>query len=280
MITKVKNKKQIGGIVMAAAMAVALVVPTGVQAEESSETLSNIISELERRYENDSEYNRMCQDAPEMAEQYILDLAKEQLNNMNNRERYANSTGEQATCTVPVKKQTTTSNCSTATLLQTMYGLGLQGKISGSTAAEKMNTLYNYTSNKTAPGARVSSPSGKPLYVYEIANYLNSKLSVHKYSYTVGSSMSQSTFKRYVWNSLVNDRPVMLHAKTGYLDYYGSHNTSHYLSVDYYDKTNGKMRIKDCNYNSTYGGTHTVSVTDAYRTIHEESDRYLISNQP
>lgn len=32
MITKIKNKKRIGGIVMAAAMAVALVVPAGVQA--------------------------------------------------------------------------------------------------------------------------------------------------------------------------------------------------------------------------------------------------------
>ncbi len=246
----------------------------------ASDREDDLRDELLEEYADDPEFMRMCRDNPQLANEYIEDLVQDRLNQSNGISILSTDPyGKEAYCTVPVKTQTTATNCSAATLLQTMYGLGKQGNIVGSTDSAKQATLYNYTTNSSAPGARVESPAGTSLYVYEIVSYLNNQVSNCKYEYTVGTSLSLEQFKSRIWNSLVHNRPVMLHAKTKYLSYYNNTNLAHYLSLDYYNRENETVRIKDCNYNSTYGGSHSgVPVREAYYTIYKESGRYLIAN--
>lgn len=234
-----------------------------------------------KEFENNGEFARMQAYSSEVADAYIDELVKDRINQMNEASPLATDTyGKIAYCTVPVKKQTTTSNCSAATLLQTMYGLGKQSSISGSTDAQKMATLYNRYDNASAPGARRENGTGS-LYVYEIALYLNNFVVSHKYTYVnvKGQGVSQPQFQNKIWDSLVYNRPVLLHAITSPLSYYKGKKLYHYLSLDSYNRETGTVTIKDCNYDASYGGTHQVSVEEAYNSVTVEPDRYLIYGQ-
>lgn len=74
---------------------------------------------------------------------------------------------------------------------------------------------------------------------------------------------------------MVNIAPI-LHAKTQYLPYYDGHDSGHYIAVSEVDKTNGIVRLSDCNCNNDYYGVHVVSVGAAYEAIFQKSQRYLI----
>ncbi len=152
-------------------------------------------------------------------------------------------------------------------MLQTMYGLGKEDNIVGATNAQKQATLYNKTTHATAPGARMSNSSGS-LIVYDITVYLNKQISSRKYQYTLGANLSLPEFKNIVWDSLLYNRPIMLLVDTEEFDYYKGKAIDHYVSLDYYNKSSETIRIKDCNYDLTYGGTHTgVSIEEAYEAI-------------
>lgn len=165
-------------------------------------------------------------------------------------------------CTVPVKPQVTTNWCSFATMLQTLYGMGLENQVSGTTNYDKQQTLaapYNGT---------------LPL-VSEVTSDLNDYLSNYYYTYYPSYNLTESTFQQKVHSSLACGRPALLHAKTGSLDYYNGLNLGHYLSVDKSDTLADTMDIKDCHYNSTYGGAHTgVDLDQVYGTM--TAGRYLI----
>ncbi len=237
-----------------------------------------IREEIIEYYENDPEYIRMSENNPELADDYIDKLVQNKMDELQElKTRTTDTYGNVAYKTVPVITQSTTTNCSAATLLQTMYGLNKQNDVYGSTYAAKQATLYNYTSNSSAPGARIESSPGTSLWVYEIVSYLNNHLLSSYYSYRVGTSMNIDEFKTYIWTSLVHDRPVMLHAYTSSLSYYNGNALYHYLSLDSYNRNTGVVTIKDCNY-SSYGGSHTnVPVCEAYYAIRNVSGRYLIS---
>lgn len=270
-------KKGLFGIIFVAAFCLSLSLNVKAQDNDIEEEIKE---QILKEYENDKEFERMQAYSSEVADAYIDELVADRMNQMNAAAPMSTDTyGKIAFCTVPVKKQTTTSNCSAATLLQTMYGLGKQNSISGSTDAQKMATLYNRYDDAKAPGARRENVTG-PLYVYEIALYLNNFVSSYKYAYVEGQTISQPNFQNKIWNSLVHNRPVLLHAITSPLSYYGGEKLYHYLSLDTYNKETGKVTIKDCNYDSRYGGTHTqIPVEQAYGTIIIESGRYLIYGQ-
>lgn len=272
-----KRKKVLFGILFAAAFC--LVLPLNAKAQDN-DIEEEIREQILREYENNKEFARMQAYSSEVADAYIDELVADRMNQMNAAAPMSTDTyGKIAYCTVPVKTQTTTSNCSAATLLQTMYGLGKQNSISGSTDAQKMATLYNRYDNASAPGARRENGTGS-LYVYEIALYLNGFVSSYKYAYVEGRTLSQSDFQNKIWNSLVYNRPVLLHAITSPLSYYGGAKYYHYLSLDTYNRETYKVTIKDCHYDSRYGGTHTqVPVSEAYQAVYNESDRYLIYGQ-
>ncbi|MCI5620496.1 MAG: hypothetical protein MR355_02865 [Lachnospiraceae bacterium] len=90
------------------------------------------------------------------------------------------------------------------------------------------------------------------------------------------ANREQDTFENNIANSLTNSRPIVLHARTEYLTYYGGKSSGHYLSLDYVNRTSDLVRIVDCNYNGTYYGIHTnVSLSEAYAAI-SASGRYYI----
>lgn len=254
-----------------------------VEQEEADNVKEDIRRELLEEYAGDVEFQRFVEMNPEGAEAYIDELVEDLFARMSDSDVSVQSSGGKGTdayCTVPVKKQTKSNNCSAATILQTLCGLGIQNKVVGSTDSAKIDTIFNnYTTNKKAPGARTPNSPYTTLTVGEVTNYLNRFVSSYKYKFVLGEGLtSEKALGDLIWTSLLHNRPVLLHAKTGYLEYYGGHNSGHYLSVDWYCKTTGEVRIKDCNYQS-YGGSHIEPLAKVYNSIHEEDNRYVIVGQ-
>lgn len=171
-----------------------------------------------------------------------------------------------AACYVKLVPQIKTWWCGYATTLQTIYGLGLQGTVVGSTDAQKQTTIANEMGNPNDTA-----------YVYKIVNYLNSKLSSSKYYYTLGSGQTKQSFATLIGLSLMRNRPVVLHARTGSLPYYNGLDLYHYLSVDAINVTGDSVRIVDCHYNVPYQGVHYVNIDQALRTV-SPAGRYIILN--
>ena len=222
----------------------------------------------------------MLKDNPDVAAQYVESLVEDLYKiSQESSATSANSNGTEATCTVPVKTQTKSNNCSAATILQTLYGLGKQSKVVGATDSAKQNTIFNnYTTNTSAPGARNPSSTDDTLTVSEVTVFLNKFVSTHKYQFKVGKSLSQPEFESLIWNSLVHNRPVLLHARTEFLEYYKGVSKKHYLSLDRYTKSTGKVRIKDCNYDKNYNGQHVETAERAYWCVNKIAGRYIISS--
>ncbi len=115
-------------------------------------------------------------------------------------------------------------------------------------------------------------------YVYQVVNALNKYNKYNqKYIYASGATMSLNTFENNVANSLTACRPVILHARTEHITYYGGHSSGHYISLDYINRTTDMVRLVDCNYSNVYYGIHSnVDLSDAYDSIASSSGRYLI----
>lgn len=279
---KIVNQILILCIIMISCMNVVAANKTGTADDnvQDSKLKEEIRNELLEEYADDKEFQMYMKMNPEAAAAYIECLVEDLITRMNETEVNSSSNGKEASCTVPVKTQTTSVNCSAATILQTLYGLGKQGSVAGSTDSAKQSTIFNnYTNNKTAPGARDPKSTNTTLTVSEVTTYLNRFVSSPVYKYVAGSGTGEESFKSIIWRSLVNNRPVLLHAKTEYFDYYDGHDSKHYLSLDWYSKESGKVRIKDCNYNSKYNGSHVVSWREAYNSIKKKAGRYIIAGQ-
>lgn len=249
-------------------------------ADSTKEDIRKVLLE---EYADDVEFQHYSEMDPEGAETYINELVEDLFNRMSDCGVSVQSSGGKGTeayYTVPVKKQTKSNNCSAATILQTLYGLNKQNSVIGSTDSAKQDTIFNnYTTNKSAPGARDPKSTRDTLAPYEIANYLNRFVSSYKYKFTEckDGQDDKSKFKSIIWNSLIHNRPVILHARTEAFDYYGGHASGHYLSLDWYGKDVDNVRIKDCNYNSQYGGSWIVTVKEAYNSV--KKGRYVIAGQ-
>lgn len=173
--------------------------------------------------------------------------------------------GQNLSTNVKLIQQTTTYNCGPTSALQVLHGMSRQGAVSGSTDAQKIQTLMN-DCGTTADGT----------YVYKLKDCLNKYSTNASYQYMEGSSMTQAQFQAKLETSLCYNIAPILHARTQYLPYYGGHVSGHYIAVSEVDKTNGTVRLSDCNCNNDYYGVHVVSVGAAYESISEESQRYLI----
>lgn len=163
-------------------------------------------------------------------------------------------------------RQTNHYNCGPTTVLQTLYGLNGEENVPGSSDSAKINYIENEYD--------VNSHNG--MLVYRVAQAVNKySRSNYNYTYVEGSRLSKSEFIQRVANSLIKDKPVILHARTGYLGYY-DYDTGHYISLSSLDKQNGKIGLVDCHYNNRYYGLHYVPISEAYDSISKQSGRYLI----
>jgi len=168
---------------------------------------------------------------------------------------------------VPLITQSLTNNCGSASTLQTLYGLGKQNAISGSTDTAKQTTLN---------GSSYLNLGNDGIMVYRIADLLNSaaiKVGIG-YAYVDGSTLSATQIQNLIWDSLAKNKPVILHARTQYLNYYNGHQSGHYIVVYGLDKYNGRVALADCNYNSAFGGFRTASINEVKAAL--PAGRYLI----
>ena len=161
-------------------------------------------------------------------------------------------------------KQTETYNCGPATILQTLHGIGCADAVSGSNDDEKVNNLTKECK---------SDSNGTMVYI--VTNVLNSYCN-KGYIYEVCTNMAMDTFEAKIAASLTAGRPVLLHAKTGGFKYYGGKNSGHYISLDYINRTTKMVRVVDCNWDDKYYGVHEVTLEEAYKSVHEESGRFII----
>jgi hypothetical protein len=162
-------------------------------------------------------------------------------------------------------KQSKKYNCGSAAVLQTLYGRGKASSVSGSSDSAKMqtlDTLYDVDKDRS-------------MYVYRAVNALN-KYSGASYVYEEGSKMTKGQFEDRIANSLMQWKPVVLHAKTGRLSYYKNKDVGHYISLDYVNRTTQTVRLADPNYDNSYFGIHYVPLKEAYESISCNSVRYLI----
>lgn len=237
-----------------------LISSSGVYAEENN---SELFEQLLEERANDTMFIKEMRESPETAYEMINQILEERTSISIKSGSYS-----EASCYVPAIMQSETWYCGYATTLQTIYGLGLETTVSGSNNDEKQDTIAN----------AMGSPSSSAV-VYKIKNYLNEKITSSKYIYTEveDANWSQLSFSNEVAGSLMLNRPVILHAKTGTLSYYNGKNINHYLSVDYINNYKNTVRIKDCHYNTKYFGSHTVPTSEAFGTVNLPG-RYIIYN--
>lgn len=222
------------------------------------------LQDVYEAYKDDKQFQLMRED---YGDEYAINFLQDVFD-MSNQVQTCGGGGNICYQYVTNIKQTADNNCGPTTTLQTLYGLGSASNVSGSTTAAKIATI----SNESQIATRGS------MYVYEVVNSLNKykPSGIGSYVYAVGTSMTLYGFESNIANSLTACKPVILHAKTGSLTYYGNKNIGHYLSVDYINRTTDMVRIVDCNNNDTYYGIHNVPLSEAYGTITSSSDRYLI----
>lgn len=212
-------------------------------------------------YKNDTQFKLMLEDYGEdYAESFLWDV-------YNERNKISVKGGGGNICYQYVTNicQTTGSNCGPTTVLQSLYGMGSQGKVSGTTDAQKIQNIMNSYQES--------------MMVYQIRDALNTYKpnGIGNYTYATGSSMTLNGFEEKVANSLTYCKPVVLHAKTKSLSYYNNANYYHYISLDYINRSTHQVRLVDCHYNASYRGAHYVNSSEAYGCITPSGEtRYLI----
>lgn len=219
--------------------------------------------EVYQEYKSDEQYQMMEAEYGEAYADAFLDDVVRSRNAIMTRGGGGNECYQYVTNIM----QTKTYNCGSTTTLQTLYGLNSASAVTGSTNTDKISTLdkeYNVDSQGN-------------MMVYQVVNALNKYNKGNQtYIYAEATNMTIAQFENNIANSLTGCKPVILHAKTNYLSYYGGKSSGHYISLDYVNRTTDKVRLVDCNYNSSYYGVHQVPLSEAYNSIHAESGRYLI----
>lgn len=220
-------------------------------------------NKIYQEYEKDIQFNLMIK---EYGEEY----GRRFLNNVIKREVASEvRDGGGNLCYQYVKNimQTKYNNCGTTTVLQTLYGLNSANAVEGVSDYEKITTL-DKKYNVSGQGS---------LYVYQVVNALAKYSTLgNDYIYREGKALSLIQFENSIAQSLTSGKPVVLHARTEYLGYYGGKKLGHYLSLDSIDRNSHVVRIVDCNYDPSFYGQHYVTSTEAYETINKEAGRYLI----
>lgn len=122
--------------------------------------------------------------------------------------------------------------------------------------------------------------------VYKIKQYLNSLLANKTYTYKeITRSVSKSDIQEYIQNSLIKNRPVILHAVPyagmGYYSSMSNLRTGHYLVVEEYSSYTDTYTISDCTYLNQYQGRHEgITVDEIYNSLYNPSagvtGRYII----
>ena len=230
-------------------------------------------AELREAYMNDEQFQAHYETDPEGALNLLDKIVQDYFEVSNNKGiSILGFDDESAYLLVTTYKQPNSYYCGPASSLIAISGWNGTGNVSGSTDAAKMDTLAGEMGTNSTDGTAV----------YRVRQGLNNYVpnGQYKYSYYLGSTLTDLTFRSYLYNSLAYGRVPLLHAKTGALSYYNGHNTGHYIAVSKIDHSTMQVRLNDPNNNSSYYGTHYVSLSEALSCIHDYSSRYLICYWP
>ncbi len=235
---------------------------------DTSEDYKDTYEQTLNEYLKYDEFNSHLESNKKAALEMIRNITERRLADSNSAQLRGGTMTEAYDFDVQLSIQADTYTCGYATILQTMYGLEKEHLIQGSTDEQKQRTIETDIGHY-----------GTSVIVWEVVAYLNGYLSSDDYAYYLGSSsaMSEDDFADKVALSLMMERPVLLHAITEDLSYYNGTSQNHYLSIYYINQNTDKVKIADCNYDSQFGGYHYADLSEAYATIHDHYNRYLIS---
>ncbi len=225
------------------------------------QVMAMTLLDVQEEYQDDEQYQKMVEDfGEEYGRQFCGDVLR-----ARREELLRGGGGNICYQYVTNIMQNKTYNCGSASVLQNLYGLGTAGNVPGTSNNEKMNAI-DAAYNVDAQGC---------LMVYQVRDALNT-YSGRSYIYEEGSTMTQAAFADKVAASLTNARPVILHAETQYIWYYGGEALGHYISLDYINRSTQTVRLVDCNYMQEFYGVHDdVTVAEAYMAI-SGGGRYII----
>ncbi len=165
---------------------------------------------------------------------------------------------------VPLIMQPNNYTCGPTSVLQVLYALNCAGNVAGTTNADKINTLA-VACNTTSAGSHFAN----------VTKAVNQYSPTMKYEAITGSTMTVSQFQGKVETSLLYNAAPILHAKTATLPYYNGHQSGHFIAVCELDRTTGKIKVRDCNNNSSYYGEHQETIAHVFSAINH-TDRHLI----
>lgn len=167
---------------------------------------------------------------------------------------------------VPEYRQSRWNSCGAASALQVIVQQGGADAIAGTTYTEKEETLMK-EENLEKNGCVI---------VEDVRDLINDYISGDNYAYIDAGGLSYNTFYTLVMSSLTKDCPIILHAMTQYIGYYNSNELGHYIVGTHLFSLTEQLVVNDCNYADAYTGIHTITMTEAYNSIHSTRGRFLI----
>lgn len=249
----------------------------GQETEKAQNLMSPKEVQLRNMYMESDEFQAHYRHDPEDAMAMLDKIVEDLLPAFDNPVSITPLAGEtdHAYVTTSLIRQSKDNNCSVANALMAIKGMGKYSSVAGSSANAKQATLESQLiEGLGASGAKV----------YDVRQLLNRYTgNRYNYNYYQGLSVSSSTFRSYIYNSLVFDRAPLLHAWTEKLKYYNGHETGHYLTVTDMNYNTKKITVYDSNRNDKYYGKHGISFEEAFAIVQKDNvgaPRYFICYWP
>lgn len=176
---------------------------------------------------------------------------------------------------VPNIVQRTYTSCGAASALQAISSKGWEENVPGSRTDEKQIQLEKDTGiYGTSNGAVVGSITKSiNKYINPDGTWMDAT-----YVHRAMTNASKETFKQYIVESMLCGGAPILHAIPKYLTSYypSSSTTGHYIAVKSIDTYNNTMTVSDCNWRGEYNGEFTITIDEAYNSVHSTAGRYLM----
>lgn len=193
--------------------------------------------------------------------------------------------GPIAYCTAPVIQQARNNYCGYASMQEVLAAIGVDDDIAlasdSEVALESNETMTDdlrkqVTLEMEHQAINANSPSDGAISAvipYVMNAYLPNKLYACYDTYSM-SGFNIGDFEEILYNSLANNRPVVLLVDTGELSYYNNHSYSHFIVIDYIDIANDQVEIVDCfcfysngTANTQYLGRYMETLQNAYNSL-------------
>ncbi|MBR2402629.1 MAG: hypothetical protein IKB01_07670, partial [Lachnospiraceae bacterium] len=225
---------------------------------EDKEIIENIALEITCDEEFISIYKEEPEVALEIIEDAIMDYLTPSVSNyaLNNAIFFLDYSVPVVNqlCYNPSTGSALYTYCGAAATIQALIGNGLLSNTSAntdSTAVYNMGIELGTNSNGTTIGSITSKM--KSYYASGSATYKTKAFTVYSYDKAL----------YYIQYSLYHGKaPIMRVKETSDLDYYGTTDLTHYVTITKVNMNDSTITIVDPNYNASYRGEHVISMTE------------------